>query len=219
MSKANSAASRRAEIAPLGDCALLVRFGTRLDDAANRAALTLAAWLAQETIAGVREVVPSLVSVLVRYDPETIGPVRLAGEIGLLLEREAVPNPPRTHDIAVRFNGPDLEDVAKSLGLSTDAFVARHNGAPLRVLTTGFAPGFVYCGLHPEALVLPRREQVRPSVQPGSILFAAGQTAIVATEVPTGWHVIGNTDFRNFVPDSDPPTRLRAGDLVRFAVA
>ena len=83
-------------------------------------------------------------------------------------------------------------------------------------LTTGFAPGFVYCGFHLEALNLPRRDLVRPQVPAGSVLFAAGQTAIAATDIPTGWHVIGRTDLRNFDPAAVPPTRLRAGDSVVF---
>ena len=106
--------------------------------------------------------------------------------------------------------------VATALGMGASDFVAAHNAKPLRVLATGFAPGFVYCGLHAERLVLPRRTSVRPSVPAGSVLFAAGQTAIAATEMPTGWHVIGHTDFRNFDPAGEPPTRLGAGDVVTF---
>ena len=100
--------------------------------------------------------------------------------------------------------------------MSEAAFLAAHNETPLRVLTTGFAPGFVYCGFHGDRLLLPRRAAVRPPVAPGSILFAAGQTAIAATSVPTGWHVIGRTSFSNFDADASPPTRLGEGDLVRF---
>jgi len=84
------------------------------------------------------------------------------------------------------------------------------------VLATGFAPGFVYCGLHESALNIPRRVKIHSRVAPGSILFAAGQTAITATPIPTGWHVIGRTGFANFSPDRDPPTLLEAGDMVRF---
>lgn len=218
MSGKDSAALRRAEILPLGDRAVVVRFGDKLDDHANRAALALADRLGRAAIAGVREIVPSLVSVLVRYAPEQVGMTRLAGEISLLLEPDATVREPALHDIAVRFDGPDLAEVAQALGMSRDAFVERHNAAPLRVLTTGFAPGFVYCGLHEEALIMPRRTSVRPMVPAGSVLFAAGQTAIAATDIPTGWHVIGQTEFRNFLPEHDPPTLLRAGDLVRFAV-
>lgn len=209
----------QAEILPLGDMALLVRFGTSLSDGANQAALALAAQLHAKPITGVVEVVPSLVSVLVRYEPDRIGPMRLAGEISLCLEPLTVAAEPERHTLDIRFDGPDLAEVRAGLSLEPEDFIARHNSRPLRVLTTGFAPGFVYCGLHEEALVLPRRSQVRAVVPAGSVLFAAGQTAIAGTDIPTGWHVIGSTDFRNFRPELDPPTILRAGDLVQFRVA
>jgi inhibitor of KinA len=47
-------------------------------------------------------------------------------------------------------------------------------------------------------------------------LFAARQTAIAATPIPTGWPVIGRTRFINFDVDAMPPTRIRAGDNVVF---
>jgi KipI family sensor histidine kinase inhibitor len=219
MSGMENAASLRPDIVPLGDQALLVRFGSSLYDAANRAALALGAKLVRDPIAGVIEIVPSLVSVLLRYDPSAIGPIRLAGEISLRLGQADAAGQPTIHDIDVRFDGPDLAEVAEALSVGVDAFVAQHNAELLRVLTTGFAPGFVYCGFHPEALNLPRRTTVRPRVPAGSVLFAAGQTAISATEIPTGWHVIGRTAFRNFLPESDPPTLLRAGDLIQFREA
>lgn len=219
MSGRENAAPLRPDIVPLGDQALLVRFGSSLDDAANLAALGLGAKLTDDPIRGVLEIVPSLISVLLRYDPNEIGATRLAGEIGLRLGYAEVLGPAEIHDISVQFDGPDLAEVAGALNLDVDAFVAAHNAEPLRVLTTGFAPGFVYCGFHPEALILPRRTIVRPLVPAGSVLFAAGQTAIAATEIPTGWHVIGRTDFRNFLPEHDPPTVLQAGDLIQFRVA
>ena len=219
MSGRENAAPLRPDIVPLGDQALLVRFGSSLDDAANLAALGLGAKLTDDPIRGVLEIVPSLISVLLRYDPNEIGATRLAGEIGLRLGYAEVLGPAEIHDISVQFDGPDLAEVAGALNLDVDAFVAAHNAEPLRVLTTGFAPGFVYCGFHPEALILPRRTIVRPLVPAGSVLFAAGQTAIAATEIPTGWHVIGRTGFRNFLPEHDPPTVLQAGDLIQFRVA
>ena len=207
-------------ILPLGDSALLVRFGTVLTDAANRAAIALALLLDREPLPGVVEVVPNLISVLLRYDPLTTGPSAIAGELRLRLfglDARAVSGASWT--IPMVFDGPDLDEVAETLGLSVDAFIEAHNASPPRVLATGFAPGFVYCGLHPETLVLPRRAVVRPIVLAGSVLFAAGQTAITATEMPTGWHVIGRTDFANFDPAASPPTRLAAGDSVAFVVA
>ncbi|KFL28794.1 hypothetical protein JP75_24290 [Devosia riboflavina] len=206
----------------LGDSTILVRFGSRLDENANRRAIGFAAALESDGIAGIVEIVPSLVSVLLRYDPLISRHQDIEGEIRLLLHGVPEERAGAAHRIGVRFGGeagPDLEEVAGLLRLSPEEFVARHNALPLRVLATGFAPGFVYGGFHPEALTLPRRDTVRPLVPAGSVLFAAGQTAITATDIPTGWHVIGHTDFANFAPDAEPPTRLRAGDSISFEVA
>ncbi len=206
-------------IMPLGDTALLVRFSETLEDEANERALNFAAAVAAEPVAGVVEIVPSLVSVLLRYDPLATDPIRLAGELALRVDVAVEGRSSCTHEIEVTFgqaDGPDLEEVARMLELSPDQFIQRHNATTLRVLTTGFAPGFVYCGFHDEGMVLPRRTQVRPLVPAGSILFAAGQTAIAATDIPTGWHVIGRTGFRNFDPTREPSTLLAVGDRVVF---
>lgn len=203
----------------LGDSAILVRFGSQLDENANARAIGFAAALADEPIPGVIEVVPSLVSVMLRYDPNTSRHQDIEGEIRLRLGHVGSRSAGARHRIGVRFGGeggPDLEEVAQSLSLSRDQFVAQHNSRPLRVLATGFAPGFVYCGFHDANLTVPRRGAVRAIVPAGSVLFAAGQTAISATNIPTGWHVIGVTDFSNFDPGANPPTRLRAGDAVMF---
>lgn len=204
-------------ILPLGDRGLLVRFATALSDAANRATIGFARRLRGALPEGVSEIDPNLVSVLLKYDPAKTGFAQLAGEVRLLLgeEREDAAAPAR-HAIGVRFDGADLDEVAASLKLSASEFIAAHGARPLRVLTTGFAPGFVYCGFHAEALVLPRRTVVRASVPAGTVLFAAGQTAVASTTIPTGWHVIGHTDFRNFDADASPPTRLSEGDEIVF---
>lgn len=208
-------------IVPLGDQGLLVRFASTLSDAANLATIDFAGRLQQQVPEGVTEIDPNLISVLLKYDPTQTGFDRLAGEVRLLVGqsgRHARPRPKR-HRIAVSFggeDGPDLAAVARRLKLTPEQFVAAHNAHPLRVLTTGFAPGFVYCGFHAEELQLPRRAATRPLVPAGTILFAAGQTAITATSLPTGWHVIGRTGFRNFDPAREPPTQLREGDEIVF---
>lgn len=204
-------------ILPLGDSGLLVRFDTVLGDAGNRAAIALSRALEADPIPGVLEVVPNLVSVLLRYDPLAGNASTIGGELRLrLFGLRPVAGGGHRWRVQVRFDGPDLGEVAAALGMTEAAFVAAHNAAPLRVLATGFAPGFAYCGMHPEGMVLPRRPSVRPMVPVGSVLFAAGQTAITATDMPTGWHVIGSTAFRNFHPDATPPTQMRAGDRIEF---
>lgn len=210
----------RPTLIPLGDSAVVVRFGTVLTDSANRAAIALADTLTLAPIAGVIEVMPNLISLLLRYDPRTASAATILGEVRLrMASLSATGGTGRRWSLAVTFDGPDLESAAAALGMTRAAFIAAHNSVPLRVLATGFAPGFVYCGLHRDELALPRRSAVRPAVPPGSVLFAAGQTAITATEIPTGWHVIGRTEFRNFDPQGEVPTRLSAGDMIDFAVA
>jgi len=203
---------------PLGDSALLVRFSDRLDDAANSAAIGLAARLTEGPPEGVTEVAPNLVSVLLRFDALRTTADLLAGELRVLppdaWTDEPVPGTRRT--IPVTFDGEDLREVAGLLKLDVPAFVTKHNASNIRVLATGFAPGFVYCGFHPEPLHVPRRTTVRQSVPAGTVLFAAGQTAITATAVPTGWHVIGRTAFRNFDAAAEPSTTLRPGDRIVF---
>lgn len=207
-------------ILPLGDRGLLVRFGETLSDEANRAAIALAARVEAAGVVGVVEVVPNLVSVLLRYEPATITFDRLAGEVRLLASApQGAVAAGTEHRVAVSFDGEDLGEVASLVKLSPAGFIAAHCAAPLRVLATGFAPGFLYCGLHPDDLVVPRRNVVRRQVPAGTVLFAAGQTAITSTTIPTGWHVIGHTGFRNFDPAAEPPAAVRAGDTIRFEVA
>lgn len=206
------------DIVPLGDAAVLVRFGDNLSEAANRQAIAFAARLDADVPEGVEEIAPGLVSVLVRTRPGTDF-WRLSGELRLRMSGAPVETVGNSWSIPVVFDGEDLMEVCERLKLAPGAFVTRHNGSPLRVLATGFAPGFVYCGFHGPALVVPRREQVRPMVPAGTVLFAAGQTAIAATPIRTGWHVIGRTIFQNFDPDETPPTAFAPGDIVEFTVA
>jgi 5-oxoprolinase (ATP-hydrolysing) subunit B len=204
-------------IQPLGDRGLIVRFATGLSDQANRATIAFARKLAGVVPDGVSEIDPNLVSVLLKYDPAKVSFARLAGEVRLLLgDGRGDIEPTARHVLAVTFDGPDVEHVAESLKLTPDDFVEAHCAAPLRVLTTGFAPGFVYCGFHPEDWDLPRRTKVRQTVPAGTVLFAARQTAITATAIPSGWHVLGHTDFSNFDATAEPPTTLREGDEIVF---
>ena len=206
-------------IVPLGDSGLLVRFADSLSEPANAAALAFAQCVTATELPGVEEVAPNLVSVLLRYDPRQISFDRLAGEVRLLVGGDRPGVSGEEHRIEVSYDGEDLTEVCELLGLTPDAFVAAHGATPLRVLAVGFAPGFLYCGFHPPELRLPRRALVRPPVAAGTVLFAAGQTAIAATPVPTGWHVVGHTSLRNFDAGREPPVAIRAGDSVTFEAA
>ncbi len=209
-------------IVPLGDRGLLIRFAKTLDDQANIRAVGFARHLAANPPDGALEIVPKLVSVYVRYDPSRISFGDLSAEVRLRLRlamgRKAAGAPSEPVIIPTRYDGEDLGEAARAADLSESDFIDRHASAALRVLAIGFAPGFAYCGFHDQLPPLPRRGEVRPRVPAGTVLYAAGQTAITATAIPTGWNVIGHTDFRNFDATAKPPVRLEAGTPVRFDV-
>ena len=207
---------------PLGDRAILVRFGDQLSIDANHHA-QLFAKLCQERLQGEIEGVGSnLVSVIIQYDSTSISFDTLRGQIMLLMstfDGQNADQSTQTHQISVKYGGEDgpcLHEVCEQLSVSADEFVSAHTANILHALALGFSPGFLYLGLHASELRVSRRIQVQENVPAGSILFAAGQTAITSRPIRTGWHVIGRTAFRNFNPDAQQPITINPGDLVQF---
>ena len=122
----------------------------------------------------------------------------------------------RSHHVKVRYDGEDLEDVARQTGLTTEEVVRIHSGREYRVYVLGFVPGFAYLGTLDERLSLPRRSTPRKQVPPGSVAIAELQTAVYPSATPGGWHLIGRTDVTLFDAGSESPSLFRVGDTVRF---
>ena len=203
---------------PLGDAALLAELGTRLDTALNTRAIALASALKKRR--DVRQAVAGYASVTVHFDPDQTTHDALAAAIKRLAsKRPPMAEPGRLHRIPVVYDGPDLEAVADQLGL-TPANLAEIHARPIyRVFLIGFVPGWGYLGPLPEELELPRRHVPRTKVPAGSVAIAGRQTGIYPLATPGGWHLIGRTSVRLFLPDSDPPCLFRAGDRVKFFAA
>jgi inhibitor of KinA len=208
-------ARRSVRIAPLGDAALLVELGQRVDTALNTRALALAAALDKRR--DVREAVPGYASVAVHYDPEQVTYRGLAAAVRRLMDAKPAPAlPGRLHRIPVTYDGPDLEATAAALRLTMGEVVRLHTEPTYRCFMIGFAPGWAYLGPLPEALRLPRRRVPRTHVPAGSVAMAGQQTGIYPLPTPGGWHLIGRTSVRMFLAQSDPPSLLRTGDRVKF---
>lgn len=205
---------------PMGEGALLVA-ATLPTPLANRYMVALAAQLAAAQRPGIETTVPAISSLLVTFDPlrMSFDDVRAFVELVLARTRPAPEQPERFVTISVRYggaDGPDMDDVAATLGLRPEQVVALHCGQVYRVMMVGFAPGFPYIGPLPAALDLPRRSTPRTGVPTGSVALAAGLTGIYPARLPGGWHLIGRTAQRMFDVDRDPPALLAAGDGVRF---
>jgi inhibitor of KinA len=205
----------RVRVHPLGDAAVLAELGTRLDTALNTRAIALAAALKKRR--DVRQAVAGHASVTVQFDPDQITHEALAVAIRrLAAKRPPLEEPGRLHRIPVVYDGPDLEAVAGAVGLSAQEVIEIHQRPIYRAFFIGFVPGWAYLGPLPEELVLPRRATPRTQVPAGSVAITGQQTGIYPLPSPGGWHLIGRTTVRLFLPDSDPPSLFRAGDRVKF---
>ncbi len=119
-------------------------------------------------------------------------------------------------ELAARYDGPDLEAVARHCGLEVDEVVRRHRDTEFLVAFCGFAPGFAYLGGLPEELEVPRLEEPRSRVPAGSIGLAGAFTGVYPRSSPGGWQLIASTDERLWDVDRDPPALLAPGTRVRF---
>jgi KipI family sensor histidine kinase inhibitor len=120
-------------------------------------------------------------------------------------------------EVAVTYDGDDLDEVARLSGLAVEEVVRRHGAATYRVAFTGFAPGFAYLVGGDAALVVPRRDTPRTRVPRGSVALAGEFTGIYPQEGPGGWQLIGRTAAPLWDLDREPPALLAPGTRVRFS--
>ncbi|GAA1344930.1 5-oxoprolinase subunit PxpB [Saccharothrix algeriensis] len=191
-----------------GTDAVLVEVDSLGEVEAVRAAVRAAA------LPEVVEVVPAARTVLVATRPGGLPAVLGVLEDVDPAHRAGVPS----HEVVlpVVYDGPDLELVARTAGLTADEVVRLHSGATYSVAFCGFAPGFAYLAGLPGPLRQPRLDSPRTSVPAGSVGVAGEYTAAYPRSTPGGWRLIGRTDAPLFDPARDAPALLAPGDRVRF---
>lgn len=212
------------ELLPLGADGVLVRFSTRLEDAANRAVLAFSAALETDLPPGCAEISTALASVYVRFDPDKTTRAALVDALRNRLgardwSAETPAAPTRHWHIPTAFGGdlgPQLAETAALLGMSEDDTVADIVAHPLRVLAIGFAPGQPYLGMLPARWDIPRLQDITPSVPGGALVAAVRQLIVFSGPTPTGWRHIGQTAFRPFRVASSEPFPLLPGDVLHF---
>ncbi|WP_246802925.1 urea amidolyase family protein [Cellulomonas hominis] len=194
--------------------------------------------LAARPPAGVVDVVPAARTVLVRFTGAAAA-ARGARGVAAEAERAAAASGARREEgarpgeaarpregarraagavveLPVRYDGPDLAEVAALTGLTEAEVVRRHAAATYTVAFGGFMPGFAYLtGLDP-ALHVPRRATPRERVPAGAVAVAGEYAAVYPAATPGGWRLLGTCDVPLFHVDHDPPALLRPGVRVRF---
>ncbi|NYI08226.1 5-oxoprolinase subunit B family protein [Allostreptomyces psammosilenae] len=214
----DSSDSPALSLRPVGGAALLAECGDGPEETARlfRALAPVAAergW----------ELVPAARTVLVRFDERTddlfaVGRTVRAVATGSPHDSPGVASRPPEAPLVVpvRYDGPDLAEVASRLGLDVPEVVALHSSAEYTVAFCGFTPGFGYLTGTPEPLHLPRRATPRTRVPAGSVAVAGGFTGMYPTASPGGWWLLGSTDAPLWDVHRQPPALLTPGRRVRL---
>jgi inhibitor of KinA len=211
---------------PMGDQALIVEFGERIDPQLSAHIASLAQRLRDARPMGVLDIVPAYATLALHYDPAEVGAgtspyEALTETIATWLKTQTIEAAVagRLVEIPVCYGGAfgeDLETLARSRGLSPDEVIAIHSAPTYHVHMLGFVPGFAYLGGLDARLATPRRDTPRPRVPAGSVAIAGEQTGIYPLDTPGGWQIIGRTPLQLFKPSDSPPSLLNAGDAVHF---
>ncbi len=209
----------------LGEDAVLLRLGDRIELDTNRAVHALAARLDRARPPWLCDIVPAYASLALFVDPAQSGDrfaLELVRDWLAQLSNDASTEASRDQTpvgIPVCYHpscAPDLDAVAQRAGLAPDEVAARHCAGDYRVGMIGFAPGFPYLlGLDP-VLATPRHATPRVRVPAGSVGIAGRQTGIYPGDSPGGWQLVGRTPMSLFDPRRDPPSLLQPGQRVRL---
>ncbi len=198
-------------ILPMGERALLVEV------ADLAAAMSLHTRLAASPPPGVVDLVPAARTVLVVFDPDRVSVARVRDVIAEAAASDVVPVvAAATVELPVVYDGEDLHDLARLLGLSAETLAARHAATLWTVAFTGFAPGFGYLAGEGWDLVVPRRPTPRTRVRAGAVGLAGEFCGAYPRETPGGWQLIGTTTATLFDPDAAAPALLAPATRVRF---
>lgn len=198
----------------VGDEALLVEVASDAEVAALHAELLRRRDAGE--LGAVRDVVPAARTVLLDgvRDPAALGARIARWEVPPLAEAEG---PLVT--VPVRYDGPDLAEVARMWGVAPGEVPGLVGGIGFRVAFCGFAPGFGYLTGLPERLRLPRRATPRTAVPAGSLALAGEYAGVYPRSSPGGWQLIGSTDAVLWDPEREPAALFAPGVRVRFEEA
>ncbi len=217
------------QIYPLGESAITIEFGKKIDAGINNIVLSLFHYLQEKKITGVTDIIPAYSSLSVIYDAILIRAQPGISSAFLFIKQQiekavaecdgvATTNTgileiPVCYDVSF---GMDLDELAQQKNMSTDAVIQMHCSKTYRVYMIGFLPGFAYMGSVDESIATPRRAQPRTRVPAGSVGIAGEQTGIYPLDSPGGWNIIGRTPVKMFDAKRDNPVLLKPGDEVRF---
>ena len=172
-----------------------------------------------DPVPGVTEIIPAARTLMIRTAPGVAADAALAGRIAARKPAPGTAPAARateTVEVPVIYDGEDLADVARLMGLTVPEVVAAHQAATWQVAFCGFAPGFAYMTCEDARFDLPRRPSPRTRIPAGSVALAGRFCGVYPQETPGGWQLIGRTEVPMWDLGRDPPALLRPGVRCRF---
>jgi inhibitor of KinA len=216
-------------IFPVGDSAITIELGDRIDPVLNQEVIARFRHLQQFPLKGMIEAIPAYAAITIFYDLFAASKFSngkmgacdfMKQQASAFMEQniENVRESQRTIDIPVCYDDPFSIDkifMEQHTGLSMEEIVRIHCAGTYRVYMIGFLPGFAYMGSVDEKIAAARKPKPL-EVPAGSVGIAGRQTGIYPLDSPGGWQIIGRTACKLFDPDRSSPVLLNAGDLVKF---
>lgn len=158
---------------------------------------------------GIHDVVPAYNSIAFyfnNYSIENIDNILRKKIESIDLSKEI---PYKEHTIYVNYNGEDLEMISEKLKIHKKDIIDIHTSGKYHIAMLGFMPYLPYLLGLDTRISVPRLDKPRNRIAKGSVGIGGSQTTIFPEQTPSGWNIIGNTDFNDFKSFS-------AGDKIYF---
>lgn len=217
-------------ISPLGDTAIILNFGNRIDETLNSKVLQVFHKLQDMALPFVKDVVPGYSTLVIFYDllilenQKTVNKTYTAmvmDQVKQIVAQDIKNSSSYSRQIKIPVcysnkYALDIDDVSKEKKLPAAEIIRIHTSRKYRVYMTGFLPGFAYMGEVDKRIAMPRKTTPRVNVAAGSVGIAGAQTGIYPLNSPGGWQIIGKTPLRIFDKEKHDPVLLQPGDEIEF---
>jgi inhibitor of KinA len=210
-----------------GDTGVLVYFGGEIGPETFERIQVYNENLLKSNLPGVKETIPGYRTLFVSFESLEVDYETVVCRLKQLAQNSPSREYQREEvcfEIPIVYDGPDLPMVAKLLNISAEEIIQRHLGDKYLILLTGGAGGIAYFKFRDRLFDLPRKKTPAFIPTDGAVGFAAGLGS-AGTRRPqgmkgkgllSGWWFIGRTPIRQWLPDSEPPVLIKAGDWIKY---